>query len=266
MQFEKNVQTLERAGLSHSQARVYLTLMIVGRSSTKTIAQVAKTDPANTYRAIIGLQSLSLVNKIIAKPNLYEAIPIKEGIELLLKRKNDELAEVVKLSKLVVEQFENVVSDIPQMERDQFLIVPPKTSYVHMSVNYFLNAQESIDLISTQKRSAQSRAVYADAQIKVLNRGVKIRTIIEKPKYKTAIQQPPSKILKGINLPNMEQRRFVQDIPKVVGGIFDNKVATFLIKPNADYMESPCLLTNHEGFILMFRKYFDLLWESGTLG
>jgi sugar-specific transcriptional regulator TrmB len=264
MLFEKNVETLERAGLSHSQARVYLTLTIVGRTSIKTIAQVAKTDPANTSRAILGLQKLSLVDKTISKPNLYEAIPIKEGIELLLKRKKDEFTEVDRLSKLIIEQFDNVLPDQPQMDKDQFLIVPPKTSYVHSSLNNFQNAKDSIDLISTQKRSAQSKEVYSDAERKALNRGVKIRTIMEKPTEKiNIIQQQTSKVLNGVGVANIK-RRFIQEVPKVVGGIFDNKIATFLINPNADYMNSPCLLTNHEGFILMFRNYFDALWESGT--
>src|SRR5512136_1265100 len=124
MQLEKNVRTLERAGLSHSQARIYLTLAMVGRNSIKAIAQVAKTDPANTYRAVLGLQNLSLVNKIIAKPNLYEAIPIKEGIELLLKRKKDEFTEVARLSKMIIDQLDSLTIDQPQMDKNQFLVVP----------------------------------------------------------------------------------------------------------------------------------------------
>jgi sugar-specific transcriptional regulator TrmB len=261
MLFEKNVQTLERAGLSHSQARVYLTLTIVGRTSIKTIAKVAKTDPANTYRAVLDLQDLFLVNKIISKPNLYEAIPIKDGVELLLKRKKDEFAAITQLTNILIGEFESLNSDKPQMDKDQFLIIPPKTSYIHMSVNNYHNAKQSIDLISTLKRSVQSRDVYADVEKKALERGVKIRTIMEKPVNGTRIRQPqPSKVN---DFPN-KQRRFIQDVPKVVGGIFDDKIATFLIKPNASYMESPCLVTNHEGFILMFRNYFDKLWESGT--
>jgi sugar-specific transcriptional regulator TrmB len=257
---ERDIQTLVRTGLSYSQARTYLVLVIVGRTSIKIIAQLAKTDPANTYRAVMGLQNLSLVNKIIGKPNLYEAIPIKEGIALLNERRKDEFVEVTQLTKLLSEKFETNIYDQPQMSKDQFLIVSPRTSYINVSLKNYQNAKHSIDLISTQKRFAQSVDVYSNAEKKALDRGVQVRSIIEKPINKTGQNRPEPG---GKFFPN-KQRRCITEIPKVVGGIFDNEVATFLIKPEAGYMESPCLLTNHAGFILMFRNYFDKLWDSAT--
>ncbi|XES76604.1 MAG: TrmB family transcriptional regulator [Candidatus Bathyarchaeia archaeon] len=255
---ERDIQTLVRAGLSYAQARTYLVLVIIGRTSTKVIAQLARTDAANTYRAVVGLQNLSLVNKIIAKPNLYEAIPIKEGIALLNERRKDEFVEVTQLTTLLGEKFETPICDQPQMSKDQFLIVSPRTSYINASIKNYQNAKHSIDIISTQKRSAQSADIYADAEKKALERGVKLRSIIENPTNKIVQNRPEPE---GKRLSN-KQRRYITEVPKVVGAIFDNEVATFLIKPDASYMESPCLLTNHAGFILMFRNYFDKLWES----
>lgn len=144
------------------------------------------------------------------------------------------------------------------MSKDQFLIVSPKTSYINASLKNYQNAKHSIDLISTQKRSAQSAEIYSNAEKKALERGVQLRLIIDKPINR--ICQNRSKP-EGKHFPN-KQRRYITEAPQVVGGIFDNEVATFLIKPDASYMESPCLVTNHAGFILMFRNYFNKLWES----
>jgi sugar-specific transcriptional regulator TrmB len=254
---EEDVQSMVRAGLTYSQARIYLTLVIIGRTSTKTISQTARVDPANTQRVLLSLQKLCLVNRIIGNPNLYEAIPIKDGVRLLLERKAGDYAEVVRATNFLAEHFEGLSQQPPEVENNIFVIVPPKTAYVNMSISNFNKAKETIDLISTQKRSAQSKDYYRQAQTKALERGVRIRQIKEKPSDLKETNQSSNRR----EFPNLH-KKVVQELPKVVGGIFDDKIATFLIYPNANYMESPCLLTNHPGFILMYRNYFDKLWEK----
>ena len=257
---EKDLQSMTMAGLSYSQARIYLTLAIVGQTSIKTIAKAAKMDPGNTDRVILSLQKLSLVNKTIGKPNLYEAIPVKEGVEILLKRKKEEITEIIRQTDLLLEHFENRTYSIPELHEDQFLIIPPKTSYIHVSVNSYNSARKTIDLVTTYKRSLQSRDIYREPRLKAIQRGVRIRVILDTSPSEISSDEPS---LLKTGSPNPE-RRFVRETPKVVGGIFDGKIATFLVNPAADYLASPCLLTNHAGFISMFQCYFEKLWSSAN--
>jgi len=258
MELEQGIEILARAGLSNSQAKVYLCLLSLGKAPIELIAKIAKTDPANTHRTISNLQSLALVNKIVARPNLYVAIPIQDGIEHLLKRRRDDYSEVKLLAERLASRFSGLNNLQGSISEEQIMVIPPRTSYVSRSLKNFEQAKHSIDLITTNRRSTQSKAVYSSARQDALKRGVKIRLITDdlSPPQRGQTNNSSSK-----SMSNFEAR--VMDIqPRVVGGIFDRQAADIILNPSANYLESPCLFTTSISLVFLFQNYFDTLWDS----
>ncbi len=262
---EEDIHSLRIAGLSLSQARVYLALTIVGKSSVNTVAKAAEIDPANTHRTMESLEKLALVKKTLSVPNLFEAVPIKDAIEILLKTKAEEYSEIVHSTKTLSDKYDHGSRDNRLLQEKQFLMIPQKNVYMKMSLDHWKNARKTVDVITTVKRAIQSRDLSYATERDCLCRGVAIRTllILNADEEKNQLSSEPlrSKSTKPYVKP-LWQTRFVVGSPEVIGAIFDNETATFIVDPSADYMASPSLLTNHRGFIAMFKSYFDKLWDS----
>ena len=93
---EETVQTLVNLELTVLQAKVYLALVKLGTSTGRTTAKAAKVASQDVYRVLTELQEKGLVEKIIAKPNKYRPIPLKDGLSMLLQRRNKQTAELKK--------------------------------------------------------------------------------------------------------------------------------------------------------------------------
>jgi sugar-specific transcriptional regulator TrmB len=82
--------------LTPLQAKIYLVSIQGGKEKIKTIARIANIDRSSTYQAVIQLQEIGLIEKILGTPNLYQAAPIEEGVSTLLKHKEDQSSEIQK--------------------------------------------------------------------------------------------------------------------------------------------------------------------------
>jgi sugar-specific transcriptional regulator TrmB len=262
---ESDIQSLRLAGLSLSQARVFLTLTIIGKSSINNVAKETKIDAANTYRAVGSLQKLGLIKKTIAVPNIYEAIPLQDAINILLEQKAAEYTSLEDATKKLLSKYNEGKTEKDFTEKNQFLMIPQKKIYANLSLSYWKNAKTSIDVISTVKRAMESWDFYFQAEKEALERGVKIRVLIETNKSQSLKEFSTEYLIKKCRKlyrkPNWENRLTSNSLD-VIGTIFDKEVATFIVNPKANYTESPSLVTNHHGFLVMFQNYFDTVWNS----
>ena len=264
--YEDDTDSLRIAGLSLAQAKVYLALLQIGKSSIATVAKAAEIGSANTCRTMTTLENLALVNKTISMPKLYEAVSMRDAIDILLKKKADEYSKVQVATESLYKKFGQIEEGGTLEEGNQFLMIPQKNSYMHLSLRFWRNAEHTVDVISTVKRAVQSLDFYNIERTKVLQRGASIRSILRIPNNWERGEFWPEHDKKEKKLfakPNW-QERVITGAPDVIGAIFDNKVATFIINPVSNYPESPCLVTNHKGFIVMFHGYFENLWNSAT--
>jgi len=83
----EHVQILTDLGLTLLQAKTYLALSQLGKATVKTISKTANVARQDVYRVMLALEKLGLAEKIVAKPTMYKATPIKEGIYFCFKRK-----------------------------------------------------------------------------------------------------------------------------------------------------------------------------------
>jgi len=99
---EDIIQALNNLGLTTQQAKVYLVLVRREKERVHDISKAAKIDRSNTYQAISQLQELGLIEKILGSPNTYQAVPIKDAISILLKKKEAQYFENKKEAKKII--------------------------------------------------------------------------------------------------------------------------------------------------------------------
>ena len=260
---QKDIDELRLTGLSLNQAKIYLTLLSTGKSTVKVISRVAEIDRANTSRAIATLEELALIKKTIGVPNLYEPLPVQDALDILLKKKNEENAQIQIAAKTLVNKFHNFPNlESSKMITDEnlFIMIPEKTAYLQMGHSLWQNVEHTVDLISSTRRISGSNNVLITTMKQALERGVSVRSI---QAIKLGNRENSSKTKRYQHLFSKYQwEERVTESSFIVGAIFDKKVGFFVMNPELIFPKSPCILTNNEGFIGVQQYYFDGLWST----
>jgi sugar-specific transcriptional regulator TrmB len=132
------------------------------------------------------LQKLGLSEKILAKPNIYKATPIKEGVSILLQNRKEEYTELQKKTTSVVNNFHaNNAKAALKREETQFIITSEITRFLKIHKKQTQKVQESIDVM-VPLINAPSKMEDEWSQVKKsLKRGVKFRLITQEPGEET---------------------------------------------------------------------------------
>ncbi|MEM4733518.1 MAG: helix-turn-helix domain-containing protein, partial [Candidatus Bathyarchaeia archaeon] len=81
MYHKEDVQTITKLGLTTSQVKVYLSLLQQKKATAKTISNFSKIARQEVYRVLSDLYEKGLVEKIIAKPTEFKAVPIEDCLK-----------------------------------------------------------------------------------------------------------------------------------------------------------------------------------------
>lgn len=130
MQNVEAVDVLVKLGLTELQAKTYLTLTQLKTAEVKKIAAQSNIARQDIYRIMPVLEELGLVEKIIATPILYKAIPLSEGTLMLFQRRKEEEAKLKSSLKLLVDNREENSKMAPQEENLEFVITSERKRFV----------------------------------------------------------------------------------------------------------------------------------------
>lgn len=248
---------MNRAGLSVTQARIYLALVTLEKAKVTDVANLAKIDRANCYRTIESLEEMGLVTKIIGRPNKYVATALKKCISILLSNKQKNILDLEIATHSLINRFKGKAK-IENKNDEEFRIVPKKNMFISKAVNDIANAQESINCITNLTRFNQAMVYSFEAHKRALENGVLERTIIPEP---TAGERLSKSLQKLLNYPNF-LLRYSTSNSKALGACIDDKLVGILIEPTKNVTESPLLQSRHPSLITIFNEYFNNLWSS----
>jgi sugar-specific transcriptional regulator TrmB len=254
-QFSKP-QILIDLGLTNVQARVYLALVKSGPSKITGISNISKVARPEIYRNLSKLQKLGLVERIIETPLKYRAVPINEGISLLLQTKTRQYEKVRSEAKILLSTVKMEKPKKKQIEPPQFVLIPKRT-VIERIRTAIENAQLSIDLVLSWKRFSQGIAgVFAESIETAWAKNVKIRFIIESPPESKTEKQ----LIQFCREKPSTQVRFISHYPKATFGIYDKKEIYLIAKSKTGLPGSPALCSNNQRLTSAMEDYFEILW------
>jgi len=252
---DEHIQTLTGFGLTFLQAKTYLALVKLGKADVNTIAKASNVARQDIYRIMPTLQKLGLTEKIIAKPTMYKATRIKEGLSILLQNRKTEIAELQKKTKSLINDFQANNAKIPFKEEEtQFTITSEITRLLKMHINQAQKAQESIDimipLISVPLKVTEEWSNFN----KALKRGVKIRLITQKPKVETALT-----VWQALVKNPLFELKYLAAPINFGMHIFDRKELTVAVSAKKLL---PCLWSNNPHVVELAVSYFNEMWNK----
>lgn len=252
-----HVQTLTGLGLTSCQSRVYLELVRAGPSSAKAISAAAQVTRQDVYRIMPALQKLGLVEAVIDSPTLFSAIPLEEGVSILMTRRKKENDELRLRTRDLLANFRKAEEKRSPQEEHAFVLIPPKETDVRRRKRSLSKAKETFDAISSKKRFSQALFHMFETLNAAAERGVKIRLITERPE-KDELPKELGNLAKNA----LVQIRFLEHPPKAVVNIVDRREASILTSGSAGWAQSPSLWTNNPSFVAVVQDHFDATWNK----
>jgi hypothetical protein len=252
MSKENGIQALVDLGLTELQARVYLALVISGRSSARTIANLSNVARQETYRILSELLKLGLISKIISTPTKFEPLPLSDCVSLMLEKRIKKTEELVTQTRKLgmkhkfTEDFEES-ADVGY----RFVEIPEKYVTIRREEQK-LSSLKTLDLLVSSKKFKPWIFLYEEKMMNALNRGAKMRFIIDKPECDipaiNALRKKPS-----FNI------RYVLKHPPVQFAIINNEEVSLSTAPSAVTIR-PILASNHPSLVHLAQQYFEITW------
>ena len=252
----ESTRTLVDLGLTNTQARVYLALLLRGTSLIKEIARVSGVARPDTYRAITELQERGLVEKLLTVPTKFKPLTIEEAIGILMLRKTRENMELTERANRLIKSFETKKKKAPEIEESQFILVPSGETLQLRAQKMMENAQELISIVAPRRRIHPFLRQNLDLIKKTLKRKVIIRVITDKAKQNTVPEILELEKLK------MFEITYVATEQPVLFILADDKEILLITSAQFEYSASTAFWSNNPGLIELAQGYFELTWST----
>jgi sugar-specific transcriptional regulator TrmB len=252
---QTDTKVLTQLGLTTSQAQVYLTLTKLGTATAKSAASIDRLDRANVYRILSDLQKLNLVEKMLTKPINFKALPIKEGIQMLLENRQKEQQEIEATTKELIEKYKKTSLEKP-IEDCQFSLIPENKAILRKIREMNENCQESYDLIFNGRAFFE---IVDDMKIyfkKLFKKGVTMRFIVylnEGEKLYTELSSLPRN--KQLSI------RYTSKPPSTMLLLCDKKEA-LLNTTSTAHIKETSLWSNNPIMVAILQDHFNQRWKE----
>lgn len=253
----QEIETLVTLGLNHTQARVYLTLLKIGKAKAKTIWECSKVGRQDIYRILTELEKKSLVERIIGTPTEFRIAPLKSSISILLEEKQNEYCIALEKSKEFIERFANKQKTEITPKEYETKIISTDEAYLRRLKEAVITTNKSIDIIDSFKHLSYHVVLYSDLIATLFNKKVKFRYIMNHPGKGRKL---PELFIKNANLIEV---RFISKEPLATLRIDDKKQATLsAIQTFHKSEDTTSLFSDSPYFVAILQDYFERVWNE----
>jgi sugar-specific transcriptional regulator TrmB len=258
-QQDRGVNILTQLGLTNRQAEVYIATFELGQPTAKSIAQTLQIARSEAYRATLQLQKLGLIKKIIVNPVVFRAVPLSDGLSILLQNEAEKHKENRAKAEHFLLNFKNHNREKPSQETSQYCLTSGFKSVKREYLRDLSEAQTSKDCI------LEWRAIIAVVNgnfeyfKEILERGVKIRYITH---VSEGTKMPQS--IQTLTKTGSFEVKSASTIPKAGIDIFDKKLVHIITVPNPHSKEIEVLRSDNPAVVGLAQDYFEVKWRSAT--
>jgi sugar-specific transcriptional regulator TrmB len=252
--YSNQEKVLTSLGLTISQARVYLALASNGPSKVAAISQISRIHRTHLYEVLKVLEKQGVIERQL-ESGTYVAIPIKEAAQFLVELRKK---EILRLEG----QIEEIADILPKKNsavqvKREILLTSSNAYTLNRGRKYLEKAKLHVDLLQTWKRFTQLWQNYETIFEELMNRGVKVRQIVE---YPSDSIQGQKFLNKQIFKSNQFELRF---IPKTGGNlmIIDDEMLLVSTTLEKNLGENPILFSNYDGLLGLMQNYFAYSWN-----
>ncbi len=253
----EHILALVQLGLSQRQARVYLSLLIGGTSTAKTLSKLSKVPRQDVYTIIPALEKIGLIEKTITKPTIFRAIPTQEGLDLLIKRKSAEYKEVMSKTRNLLKELKHYnKGPMYREEKTEFVLLPEMKERVLRIEEAISRSKLAVDSFTTFAILKQVISSSVGTLNRTLKRGIPVRFLVEEIKNETTRLEIPEAVS---NNPHLEIRYARASVP-AAAVLIDKKEVFF--GTAIDFRNATYLWSNNQLLVGIVQNHFETIWNS----
>jgi sugar-specific transcriptional regulator TrmB len=257
MSIEDEVSILAELGMTTTQAKVYLSLAKSKSLTAHAIAKIARIARPDVYRILPMLEEAGFVERVIASPLEFHAIPIDTCISTLMQKRIMKTAELQKKATSIAKEFYRNPENEEIDEKFEIILIPNKEAIFTKAEKMIKSVREQICFLGLPKRMNSWLSQYSPHLEKALARNVDIKVIM--PKIENI---KPSEALKKMGkYPNF-QLKFASKEPEVGFSVWDKKEALISTSAVDTPFPFPTLWSRNKAIVALSQNYFDLLWNE----
>jgi sugar-specific transcriptional regulator TrmB len=263
---EEATKILNKLGLTSSQAKVYISLLKLEKANAKTIAEISKVARQEVYRLLVELAEKGLVERIIAVPTRFRAVPIENGLSFLIEERRKELSELQKEVNRILPKIKSYLmkkdgkQETLQKKQTEFILIPESKALILRMERALETTEKSVDIIYPKEALLRVSFDLSDRLKQVLKRGVEIRCLLNEPLEMNAW---PASIQNVVTNP-LFKIRTTSVMPKESFWIYDEKEALLVTSSARNQKQLPVLWTTAEPLIAISENYFNELWKKAS--
>jgi sugar-specific transcriptional regulator TrmB len=258
MSNDENTELLLGLGLTLNQAKVYLAILKLEKTTVGQVANYSKVRREDVYRILPSLEKMGLVERLLGKPTEIRATLIADSLALLLaeeKNKADERLTGMRsmVQKLSLKEWKQP----PPGEESIYVLIAEKKSILAKTSSLINNSRKEVALIADKARLMPILAHFSDDYGLAIKKGAQVRLIFEGDCPDVLLKEQVKKIIGTASV----QIRFHHE-PLNHFIMSDDKEALITASKESGLGESPSLWTNNCNLIGVLRTSFESDWEK----
>jgi sugar-specific transcriptional regulator TrmB len=258
-------QLLKNFGLTDKEASTYMFISKHGAVRSIELARLTKTDKAEVYRILTGLQSKGIIEKTLEAPTRFTAVSFEKLVDSFIKNKRDE-ANIVEATKSdLLADWEKVTKQLPLSPLERFVVIKGWKKIYPRLFEMAKESQLEFSWMSTADSLLKAEQ-YGLLDV-ILNHpsreAIKFRFITEMSNSNT-IAKLAKQYSHFVDIRSKNPEIGAKTSPKVIIKDEDEIVLFLNTYENAqeDYATEVALWTNCKTIVQSFKGLFDSSWGA----
>ena len=258
MSDDENTDLLLGLGLSLNQARVYLAILKLEKTTVGQVAKFSKVRREDVYRILPALEKMGLVERLLGKPTEVRATLVPDALTILVteeKRKADERLSNMKstVKKLSLKDW----TQRPPEEESIYILIPDKAAILAKTSGLIRDSKKEIALIADKGIIIPVLNKFQDECKQAIKKGVQMRLLFEGDSPDELLKE---KVKKLIGVASVHVKFHRDPLNHFI--MSDDKEGLITTSKKSGLGESPSLWTNNSNLIGVLRTSFESDWKD----
>jgi sugar-specific transcriptional regulator TrmB len=245
-------------GLTLNQARVYLAILKLKKTTVAQLSKFSKVRREDVYRILPTLEKMGLIERLLGKPSKIRATPISDALTFLVaeekKRFDERLSGMrVTIKRLSLKDWKQP----PPEEESIYILIAEKKAILAKTSGLIRNSRKEVALIADKARIILILSQFSDECKQAIADGAQIRLIFEGDSTDILLKEKVQKLIDGASV-------HVKFHRKPLNHFIMSDYTEALITSSAEsgLGESPSLWTNNSNLIGVLRTGFEYGWKK----
>ena len=260
MSNDENTDLLLGLGLTLNQAKVYLAILKLEKTTVGQVANFSKVRREDVYRILPSLEKMGLIERLLGKPTEIRATLISDSLTLLVTEEKNRADERLTGMRSMVQKLSlKDWKQPPPGEESIYILIAEKKAILAKTSELIRNSRKEVALIADKARIIPILAQFSDEYRLAIKKGAVIRLLFEGESPDGSLREKVKKLIGGDSV-QVHVRFYREALNHFI--MSDDKEALITTSKESGLGESPSLWTNNSNLIGVLRTSFESDWKK----